>query len=325
MVPIVVMTAKNIIGLSSDFSVRGGVFSQRVAAPDPNQNTVDIISVGSVLKEAFQDAQQRTFGSHGVVRDFYRITEMNDTDRGCFNDLMTDQIDDIVSFCGVMEGQSFISKLLRDRLFKPKKHAGWVCAQKRPIFALYQVLQKYRQAEGNGTASPLPDYLFIIDDDTYLNLDAVTDTLRRDFPPTAPNLLTGCNFIFLEKKSNFTYPYGGFGSFLPRAAVQRLLQPIDCGSSGSGNSSEAEVEAGGADAGGDADPFAQLACWRLQRNAMGEKRFFQNGMSVADLMYQFAAQQPFADVENWKESGYCFHRCVVVLADIIVSLSPFHR
>ena len=255
-------------------------------------DTLDIISIGSLLKESFQDAQARTFGAHYMVRSFYSITESNDTDTSCFNDLSTDQIDDIINFCSVSDGLSFENKLFRNMLFQPRLHAGWICAQKRPIDGLYKVLQKYKHEH-----IPIPDYLLLIDDDTYLNIDSVSALLRDKYPPTAHNALAGCNFKFLNHRSSFTFAYGGFGSFLSRATVRRLMQPIDC----------SEVNSDGVVK----DPFARLACWRLDRNAIGEKPFFENGMSVADLMYQFAAQQRFGDVGMWK-SGFCFHRCVLI-------------
>lgn len=252
-----------------------------------DSKSIDIISVGSVLKSTFQDAQQRTFGANKLVRNFYRVTEMSDTDRECFTDLTTDQVQEIIDFCSVTEGESFISELFRNVLFQPKKHSGWVCAQKRPIDGLYQVLQQYREG------TPIPEYLFIIDDDTYLNIAAVKDLLYKDFPPEQPQLVTGCNFEFLNPKSAFTYPYGGFGSFLSKRSIERLLQPIDCSKR---DSKDGTV----------IDPFSRLACWRLNLNSMGEKRFFRDGMSVADLMYRFSSEQPFAQVSTWK-AGYCFH------------------
>lgn len=288
-IPFFLVTLFTIRSLVLEQTLQGtmSTFSQNPDARDSDDSQiVDIISVGSLLKDSFQEAQQRTFGSHNVVRHFYRITEMSDTDRTCFNELTTDQIDEIIDYCGVTKRQSSISKMFRKILFSPKKHAGWICAQKRPIDGMFEVLQKYSGEE----AITLPDYLFIIDDDTYVNMDSVLTILRRDFPPDQPHLLAGCNLsIFL-----FTFPYGGFGSYLPRAVIQRLLQPIDCSVLLGGNTTHQ-------------DDFVRLACWRLEQDIMGEKQFFENGMSVIDLMYQFAAKQPYSDVRNWK-AGYCFHR-----------------
>ena len=306
MVPVFLLAAYNLLNIVHQ--PQFGRFVPTVFKPPVEQRTpfsesIDIISVGSMLKDAYQDAQKNTFATHSMVRTFYRITEANDTDTSCFNDLTTDQIDDIIKFCSITEGQSFESKLFRNILFEPRKHAGWICAQKRPIDGLYKVLQNYRNQH-----ITIPDYLILIDDDTYLNIDSVSALLRDKYPPTVPNVVAGCNFRFLNHRSSFTFPYGGFGSFLPRAAIQRLMQPIYC--------DDVNTE------GIISDPFARLACWRLDQNSLGEKPFFKNGMSVADLMYQFAANQPYEDVGNWK-GGFCLHRYVQLtplLADSLYRL-----
>jgi hypothetical protein len=251
-----------------------------------SQQVVDIISVGSLLKESFQDAQQRTFGSHSIIRNFFRFTEMTDFDRDCFTELTNDQLAEITKFCGNKKGVSKLSWLFRKYLFEPKKNAGWMCAQKRPIDGLYHVLKQYKGGE-----IELPQYLFIIDDDTYINMDSLTELLFKQFPIETPNVVTGCLFDFLEKDAMF-FPYGGFGSFLSRASIQRLIQPIDCSTKNA--------------QGGIVDPFTRFSCWRIQENLMGEKMYFEDGMSIGDLMHKFSSSQPFADVSNWR-AGYCFH------------------
>jgi hypothetical protein len=251
----------------------------------PNTHAmVDIISVGSLLKEPFQQAQQRTFGGHVLVRNFFRVTERTDIDRECFTELTNDQIDEIENFCHKGQHVSKFAYKFRKMVFYPKKNAGWMCAQKRPIDGLYNVLQQYKH-----DAMELPQYLFIIDDDTYINMDSLSKILFKTFPAEIPNVVSGCVFDFFR---GFHFPYGGFGSFLSRAAIQRLLQPIYC------NDRNAE--------GSIADPFTRYSCWRLSENLMGEKDIFTEGMSIADLMNVFSSSQPFADVRRWK-TGYCFH------------------
>jgi hypothetical protein len=254
----------------------------------PNRRTVDIISVGSLLKEPFQDAQEQTFGSHPAVRNFFRVTEMTDTDQECFTDLTYDQLDEISKFCKNSNSKTPISHGFRRILFNPKKNAGWMCAQKRPIDGLHHVLKQYQA----GTME-IPRYLFIIDDDTYINMESLTDMLNN-FPYDTPHLVAGCNFVFMRKQ-DMTFPYGGFGSFITRASIQRLLQPIYCKYLTSDGRQRS-------------DPFNRLTCWRLNENLMGEKQFFTEGMSVLDLMYKYSSEQPFSNASNWhKDAGYCFH------------------
>ena len=251
-----------------------------------NRRIVDIISVGSLLKERFQNAQENTFGRHHAIRNFFRATEKTDTDRECFTELTYDQLDDVTKFCKPENSASWLGKKLRNVLFVPKKNAGWMCAQKRPIDGLNHVLKQYKE-----TNMELPKYLFIIDDDTYINMDSLVDMLLRDFSYEVPHLVAGCNFIFMVEEL-MPFPYGGFGSFISRASIQRLIQPINCTVANDKPS----------------DPFTSAACWRLDQNNMGEKHFFTDGMSVSDLMHTFASQQPFSNATNWpKDAGYCFH------------------
>ena len=248
-----------------------------------NRRIVDIISVGSLLKERFHNAQENTFGRHHAIRNFFRATEKTDTDRECFTELTYDQLDDVTKFCKPKNSASWLGKKLRNALFEPKKNAGWMCAQKRPIDGLNHVLKQYKE-----TNMELPKYLFIIDDDTFINMDALIDMLLKDFSYEVPHLVAGCSFYYFMHGS-MPYPYGGFGSFISRASIQRLIQPIQCTDQSS-------------------DPFIRLACWRIKQNNMGEKHFFTDGMSVADLMHAFASRQPFSNATNWpNDAGYCFH------------------
>jgi hypothetical protein len=171
---------------------------------------------------------------------------------------------------------------MRQRLFKPKKHSGWMCAQKRPLDGLHKVLQKYAQPEYS-----IPDYLFLVDDDTYINTEALISELLKDFPVEDPLAVAGCNFSFL-RQTGFTFPYRGLGTFLTKAAVQRLIQPFYCD-------------------GREGDEFSNRACERLTENAMGEKQFYKLGMSVADLMQAYSSGLPFTGVESWTDTGYCMH------------------
>jgi len=271
-----------------------GVRSARVKGSTEHQQSdsmIDVISVGSVTKREWQEAQQRTFGTK--ARYFFPINERNDTDSACHTDFTLDQLEQIESFCSKTGGDSHISKLLRsDTLFKPNKHTGWMCAQKRPVDGLNLVLKKYMSG-----SIALPDYLAIIDDDTYLNLDQVEAILRKDYPPDKTNVLAGCNTVYLDYNPVFfDFPYGGFGSFLPRAALERLMRPIHCTS--------AKITK---------DPFVKAACERLQENPLGEQAIFENGMRVADLLYEFSARHPFTNARNWNENvGFCLHSDVAL-------------
>jgi hypothetical protein len=287
-VRVVATTTADIVSSSSSSSssVRSEELSNNVTVSKPGA-ILDIISVGSRQKAAHQTAQHDTFGQDAMVRRFFRLTEDDDSERDCSTTLTASTIDQVVEHCRRPKAdESRIAALYRQYQFKPKKHVGWLCAQKRPIDGLYSVLSRYKRSGLDD--DDLPQYLAIIDDDTFLNVQALVETLRRDFLPTIPHVVAGCN----TRMYAFTFPYGGFGSFLSRAALQRLLKPIYCTSA----SSSSHI----------ADPFTRLACWRLQLNEMGELPFFRDGMSVGDLMFRYASKQPYSNVANWTW-GYCLH------------------
>jgi hypothetical protein len=248
---------------------------------------VDIISIGSTTQTPLQDAQQRTFGSHGAVRSFFRITEMNDTDLECSVKLTPDQVAETASFCKSRKHKSYLETSELPDLFYDTRSVGWTCAQKRPIDGLYSVLKKYRYGEID-----IPHYVFIIDDDTFINMDTLNSILFTEFPYETPQLVAGCYFV-MSMSYRMNFPYGGFGTFVSQASIHRLLQPIHCTTENANN-------------GVLQDAFSRFACWRIQENNIGEQEFFADGMSVIDLMYVYSAEQPFMKISNWS-AGFCFH------------------
>lgn len=243
---------------------------------------IDVISVGSITKPDHQAAQLRTIGKHASVRNFFFVTELNDTDASCYSSLTNDQIADIVRFCNTtLVSATMEGEILRRRLFSPKHNAGWMCAQKRPIDGLHIALEHYK-------LNPLPNYLIIIDDDTYMNMEAMVETMTESYPESDCRVVAGCRLNY-PKKIAFSFPIGGFGSILTRAALMRLMKPIYC-----------NHEVG-------KDDFTRFACWRLDQNNVGEANYFRGGMSVADLMYKYSAVLPFTRVNEWDRTGYCFH------------------
>jgi hypothetical protein len=144
----------------------------------------------------------------------------------------------------------------------------------------------------------IPHYLLVIDDDTYIDMDALTNILYKDFHYNTPQLVAGCE-IYGWIGAGMNFPYGGFGTFLSQASIQRLLHPIDCSSTTNATNGVAK------------DSFSRYACSRLQQNTMGEKEFFTDGMSIIDLMHEYSANQPFTNVRNWTV-GFCFHSDLVL-------------
>ncbi|KAL7577348.1 hypothetical protein ACA910_002083 [Epithemia clementina (nom. ined.)] len=317
---------------------------------------VDILSVGSIHQPALQAAQQATFGSHRAVRHFYRATEHDDTEVNCTQHLTLKHIQAIPKYChGIHQNKnnnkneqlSMISQLYFNatRLMQKHNPIGWVCAQKRPFDGFYNLIQqKYHHHHRNQAASPtsqesvlnqtttrptasqswLPDYLIVVDDDTWLDLDLILDFVPQFYPDSLPHAVAGCLMHTIIDFQYFTFPYGGFGIILNRQVLKRLLQPLYCpnlapattttrsrsSSTGSPSVSSVWLQK-------EEDFFEQLACWRLAQNGIGELPLFRSGMSIADLMHSYVTNQEFRYVQDWdaddannnrsKGPGFCFH------------------
>jgi hypothetical protein len=243
--------------------------------------------------------QHRTFGSHRVVRRFFAVTENNDTDRSCSQQLSTAQITHIAQFCKNSTARNNAATLLMKDKFRPKREPGWLCAQKRPVEGLAQLLFQYRQG------LEIPPYVLIIDDDTYLpNMDALGIHLLAKYPPNVPSILGSC---FVTGTSKFLIPFGGFGTILSRGAILNLLEPIDCSIGATNAAITTRVDLGRD------GRRSQLCCEQLSVNLLGEAYFFRANMSVADLMYAYSAQQPYTTAANdhdtgWRpDLGFCMH------------------
>ena len=282
--------------------------------------SIDIISIGSIHKLEWQDAQQHTFVSHYTVRNFHRFNELNDTDSTCYTNLTQPQFNMIHQFCTRRdEEESRIAVLFGEgRMnFKPINATGWLCAQKRPIDGLYKALQPYvhhqrylnqqKHAVTNtnydGTTHqkriaigiPLPKYLIMMDDDTYLNMTFMIDILSKQYPYQQPYLLTGCLLQF-QKHIMYKFPFGGYATILTQKAIENLIRPIYC--------TLQVVEQHGLSK----SRFNSAVCTRLQQNLIGEQPYFRDGMSILDLMYTFSSSFLFTKVNEWTNgTGFCFH------------------
>mmetsp|Transcript_8175 Transcript_8175/g.13203 ORF Transcript_8175/g.13203 Transcript_8175/m.13203 type:complete len:216 (+) Transcript_8175:2-649(+) len=88
------------------------------------------------------------------------------------------------------------------------------------------------------------------------------------------------------KLIQFSFPFGGWGTFFSRGAIERLIMPLHCSTKkDSANRS----------------PFEEGACRRLNSvddYHLQESPFFNEGMSISDLMAAFAGVTT---------SPYCMH------------------
>jgi hypothetical protein len=262
-----------------------------VVPPPTNTTTtmvVDILSIGSRTRLDYLQTQQETFASHVTVRSFFNVTEEDDVDRWCERTVSESDIARMVQFCRSRSSSSMSAiQSSLTRYFAPStilqrksNPVGWLCAQTRPAIGLHKVLQHYSQTRKQA----LPDYLILVDDDTYFNLEVFRQHMVQQggHPSTAadsesssvPAALAGCLVPF----RHFSFPHGGFGWILNQALIQSLMLPIPC----------------------DGDSCAVL-------NHLGEERLFRPGMTVADLIYAYATDQPFSNYSHWTASGFCVH------------------
>ncbi len=268
----------------------------------PSSNlTIDILSIGSLSRPDNLQAQRETMGRY--VRSFIGVTEADDhSEPNCF--LAREDAEKIAEHCKIPRekgsdppslDQPYSVLYLRRQVYaqwsgflsKRENPGGWLCAQKRANDGLQMVLRQLRQP-----SATLPDYLLLIDDDTFVDIPQLTYYLQTIHPDSSnPLVMAGCLIRF---KESFTIPFGGFGTYLSKGALVRLLTPISCANTKAIALSDID--------------FNQNACYRLQQNLFGERQYFQEGMSLAELMHAYVSTYRFADHPSWtNESSYCVH------------------
>mmetsp|Transcript_13382 Transcript_13382/g.32221 ORF Transcript_13382/g.32221 Transcript_13382/m.32221 type:complete len:769 (-) Transcript_13382:315-2621(-) len=252
----------------------------------PHNMTVDIISIGSVHRLDYLSAQQTTFASHCTVRNFFTATEKDDADPECESKLSNQTVESISNFCRRgfrwgRKGKWFMEYMagayaFHRWLMKKKNPQGWVCAQTRPPQALFNVLGKYKKKN-----ETFPDYLMIIDDDTYYNMKLFSDYFKP-MNSSEPIATAGCRVRSPVHRINFTIPFGGYGITVSKGWLEKIVKPISC-------------------------PGDTEYCNAIQvADHIGEKAVFKNGMTIAELMYGYSNYEPFDQRETWT-IGFCLH------------------
>lgn len=265
--------------------------------------TLDIITIGSHTRPDYYQAQMATLGTHAAVRKVYAFTEQNDTEAVCNTDLTEQHVQAIVGHC---QQRTRNYPWLRQRrnmyarwqwLQKKSNPAGWVCAQKRPMDALYAVVSKYH------TDLDMPDYVILMDDDTWVNLPAVIDTLESEYPAAAGVAVAGCLVRTPMQSQNFTFGWGGYANLFSKPVLQRWMTPINCTNVHYSNLTLHDLNRD------DAALFEAQVCARLAQNLIGERPLFEQGMSVLELMHRYTFAHPYVNVStSWRGTpGFCFH------------------
>lgn len=296
-------------------------------ATSSNSITIDIISIGSIHRPEYQIVQQETFGSHDAVRNFFRFNELDDSfEPACHTNLTMEKVGQISAYCHRSGPHNdilrFRSGYARIQWLQKKANApGWICAQKRLPGGLARVLKSYQQQEqrniqqgrvlsrtNNTTTSTIPDYLIVMDDDTYLNMHEVVHSLAREYPSGNEYVVAGCMVRNRIHEMNFTFPFGGWSTILSARAIHNFIRPLHCDSNKNRNSSLRSK----ADAIETSDTFITEACSRLSENLIGEQPLFREGMSVTDLMESYVTAFLYLDIDKWTGVGFCMHSDWVV-------------
>jgi hypothetical protein len=246
--------------------------------------TIDVLSIGSMNRPDYLHAQESTWASHGSVRTFWGLTEHNDFNPTCGN-MSRAEVEEHMARCNKFKGwkksmKHFIGDGYSIAEEQVRRDAGWVCAQRRVGRALFWLKKLYAMRKDD-----LPDYLLLVDDDTYFDVVSFEEyVVRKKLDPSKTEMHGACLF----QRSGYikwSFPYGGFGTVFTRASIERMLRPIHCQNATAG------------------DDFIQGCCQSLKKNRIGERAVFQEGMSVLDLFHVYSALRMFCIHSDWL-TGY---------------------
>jgi len=249
---------------------------------------IDIVSIGSNKRIDYVSTQMTTWARHPSVRTFWGLTELDDTDKDCEANL-----GDYISECKIeKETDSDMMGVYRlwhyDEADLKKRgipHApSWICSQKRPGHGLAKIGSAYKKLiQYVGAHEALPDYLFLVDDDTYFNMDLFTKFVKGK-NNTVPIVYAGCAMQFHPRNLMWTFPWGGYGVVFSRGSIENLIHPLDC----KNNLSHSKMK-----------DFELLACARIQDNLLGERDLFRDGMSISDLASAISSKKDFCMHSDW--------------------------
>lgn len=261
---------------------------------------VDVLSISSLVRPELSQAQKETWASHHTVRNFMTVSEHDDPDPKCSSNFDTGKVNAYIQGCVKHNRDTnpslknyylksfFATHYAKYKWLAQKGDAGgWLCAQRRVAVGLAKIGRSYRERE-----EELPEYLILADDDMYVNMDMFEESILLQSNNTVgevqeiganrtAKVYAGCVIVAAPAHEHeFTFPWGGWGTFFNKGAIERLIMPLYC----EDNHNKS--------------PFEEWACGKLTGGGdfLGESSFFQEGMSISDLM------GAFADVPR-----YCLH------------------
>lgn len=141
--------------------------------------------------------------------------------------------------------------------------------------------------------------LIMMDDDTYYNMQLFVQAFKS-IDNSVSLAIAGCRVRSPARIINYTFPFGGYGFIVSRGWLEKMTKPILC-------------------------PRDTKYCHLIRRtNHIGERKVFQNGMTLADLSYAYSIHQPFDQYRNWT-TGFCLHSdwCVLCISIVHGNCRPF--
>lgn len=242
---------------------------------------VDILSVGSTLRPGLA-IQKHTWAAHPSIRYFHGASEVdgsycgpsagNHTPRICRKHLPGD------SWLMRRWRHSFASKKWAARKGGP----DWFCAQRRWLESFGKACRFYRQ-KANHRRAALPDYLLVVDDDTYYDIDRFMLAVGH-LDTSQPLAFTGCLIL----SPSVHIPWGGYGLALSKGLLSRLIHPLVC----SGPTT------------GDTTGFERRACDVVRANLVNELEHYHDGMSLSDLALSMGVSRNELCLHSDWASGY---------------------
>ncbi|CAB9500802.1 expressed unknown protein [Seminavis robusta] len=250
---------------------------------------VDVLSIGSKSRlDRFQaqiETWARSTSDGGLIRKVYHGTEDDDWDEACRDgSLTTEQAVNVRQVCNKLYRTNRALWYMRRNINlgflwdSDKLRPGWLCAQKRLVLALARVLRGYNQN------NKVPDYLLLVDDDTWYDMDKLVDILRTT-NSDSPYVAAGCR---THHSNRHVIYYGGMGLVLSKASLRRMLRPI----------LELPDNAN--------DEWEKHVLHKLSENLAMEKDLHQPGMSLIELMDAYVKAEAYQNANHW-ERGFCFH------------------
>jgi len=279
------------VTIEAKFDCKGGDQDASIA--------FDILSIGSKTRFRYMTTQLHTWASHPAVRNFWGVTEDDDSYPMCLGKDAETRAEEYINFCkNEKTSDNIIKKTFQfwhadATSFKEdgiNNHCGWLAAQRRSVQSLGKRLKEYKKQEAQYGTIILPDYLLVVDDDSFVNMDLLYSFMKEK-DPLIPQIHAGCllKVNYPEPDFMWTFPWGGFGLILNRESIARLIRPLNCGNQVSRDPKWTD--------------FETKACTMLEENNIDEKDFFYQGMTLGDLMFAYSLKKDYCMHSDWM-TGY---------------------